>query len=84
VSADGTEIVSAHMMQGSSLICDKSSLESLNFDEAVLLDNFYLSVITRSSSSSVLLIAYRLARVWRILAAWADSGRAMASALFVP
>src|SRR5260370_38747571 len=34
------------MMLGASLIFDKSSLESLNLDEAVLLDNFYSSVIT--------------------------------------
>jgi hypothetical protein len=34
------------MSQGPSLIFDKSSLESLNLDEAVLLDNFYRSVIT--------------------------------------
>jgi hypothetical protein len=34
------------MPQGPSLIFDKSSLESLNIDEAVLLDNFYLSNIT--------------------------------------
>ena len=34
------------MPGGPSLIFDKSSLESLNLDEAVLLDNFYSSVIT--------------------------------------
>jgi hypothetical protein len=34
------------MAQGPILIFDKSSLESLNLDEAVLLDNFYLSNIT--------------------------------------
>jgi hypothetical protein len=34
------------MPQGPSLIFDKSSLESLNLDEAVLLDNFYRSNIT--------------------------------------
>jgi hypothetical protein len=34
------------MPQGPSLIFDKSSLESLNLDEAVLMDNFYLSTIT--------------------------------------
>jgi hypothetical protein len=34
------------MAQGPSLIFDKSSLESLNLDEAVLLDNFYRSNIT--------------------------------------
>jgi len=34
------------MAQGPSLIFDKSSLESLNLDEAVLLENFYSSVIT--------------------------------------
>lgn len=34
------------MAQGPSLIFDKSSLESLNLDEAVLMDNFYLSTIT--------------------------------------
>jgi hypothetical protein len=34
------------MPQGSILIFDKSSLESLNLDEAVLLDNFYTSNIT--------------------------------------
>ena len=34
------------MAQGPYLIFDKSSLESLNFDEAVMLDNFYSSVIT--------------------------------------
>lgn len=33
-------------MRGPYLIFDKSSLESLNFDEAVMLDNFYSSVIT--------------------------------------
>jgi len=35
-----------HMPQGPSLIFDKSSLESLNLDEAVLMDNFYMSTIT--------------------------------------
>jgi hypothetical protein len=34
------------MAQGPSLIFDKSSLESLNLDEAVLMDNFYLSTMT--------------------------------------
>src|ERR1700720_3704208 len=34
------------MAQGPSLIFDKSSLESLNFDEAVLMDNFYMSTMT--------------------------------------
>src|SRR5438876_8443234 len=34
------------MAQGPILIFDKSSLESLNLDEAVLLDNFYVSNIT--------------------------------------
>jgi hypothetical protein len=34
------------MPQGPSLVFDKSSLESLNLDEAVLLDNFYMSTIT--------------------------------------
>jgi hypothetical protein len=34
------------MAQGPILIFDKSSLESLNLDEAVLLDNFYLSNVT--------------------------------------
>jgi hypothetical protein len=34
------------MPQGPSLIFDKSSLESLNLDEAVLMDNFYMSTIT--------------------------------------
>jgi len=34
------------MPQGPSLIFDKSSLESLNLDEAALLDNFYMSTIT--------------------------------------
>jgi hypothetical protein len=34
------------MPQGPSLIFDKSSLESLNLDEATLLDNFYRSSIT--------------------------------------
>jgi len=34
------------MPQGPILIFDKSSLESLNLDEAVLLDNFYVSNIT--------------------------------------
>src|SRR5271169_3071407 len=34
------------MPAGPSLIFDKSALESLNIDEAVLLDNFYLSNIT--------------------------------------
>jgi len=34
------------MSLGPSLIFDKSSLESLNLDEAVLLDNFYRSIIT--------------------------------------
>lgn len=33
-------------MRGPYLIFDKSSLESLNFDEAVMLDNFFSSVIT--------------------------------------
>jgi hypothetical protein len=33
-------------MTGPALIFDKSALESLNIDEAVLLDNFYLTVIT--------------------------------------
>jgi hypothetical protein len=33
-------------MHGPSLIFDKSSLESLNLDEAVLMDNFYMSTIT--------------------------------------
>ena len=31
---------------GPSLIFDKSSLESLNLDEAVMMDNFYMSTIT--------------------------------------
>ena len=34
------------MAQGPSLIFDKSSLESLNLDEAVMMDNFYMSAIT--------------------------------------
>src|SRR5262245_38770695 len=34
------------MPHGPSLIFDKSSLESLNLDEAVLMDNFYMSTIT--------------------------------------
>jgi hypothetical protein len=34
------------MPLGPSLIFDKSSLESLNLDEAVLMDNFYMSTIT--------------------------------------
>jgi hypothetical protein len=34
------------MSQGPSLILDKSSLESLNLDEALLMDNFYRSTIT--------------------------------------
>jgi hypothetical protein len=34
------------MSLGPSLIFDKSSLESLNLDEAVLMDNFYMSTIT--------------------------------------
>src|SRR5208282_2488553 len=34
------------MSQGPSLIFDKSTLESLNLDEAVLMDNFYMSTIT--------------------------------------
>jgi hypothetical protein len=34
------------MPHGPSLIFDKSSLESLNLDTAVLLDNFYRSTIT--------------------------------------
>jgi hypothetical protein len=34
------------MAQGPVLIFDKSSLESLSLDEAVLLDNFYRSNIT--------------------------------------
>jgi hypothetical protein len=34
------------MGDGPSLIFDKSSLESLNLDEAVLMDNFYMSNIT--------------------------------------
>ena len=33
-------------MRGPFLLFDKSSLESLNFDEAVMLDNFFASVIT--------------------------------------
>lgn len=33
-------------MQGPSLIFDKSSLESLNLDEAVMMDNFYMSTVT--------------------------------------
>src|SRR6266849_2318223 len=34
------------MPQGPFLIFDKSSLESLNLDEAIMLDNFYMSNIT--------------------------------------
>ena len=34
------------MAHGPFLIFDKSSLESLNLDEAVFLDNFYMSNIT--------------------------------------
>jgi hypothetical protein len=34
------------MAQGPSLIFDKSSLESLNLDKAVLMNNFYMSTIT--------------------------------------
>lgn len=34
------------MAQGPSLIFDKSSLESLNLDEAMMMDNFYMSTIT--------------------------------------
>src|SRR5579862_1495551 len=34
------------MPMGPFLIFDKSSLESLNLDEAVMLDNFYMSNIT--------------------------------------
>src|ERR1700724_966300 len=34
------------MSLGAVLIFDKSSLESLNLDEAVMLDNFYMSNIT--------------------------------------
>ena len=34
------------MALGPSLIFDKSSLESLNLDEAALMDNFYLLTIT--------------------------------------
>ena len=34
------------MAQGPSLIFDKSSLESFNLDEAVLMDNFYMSTMT--------------------------------------
>jgi hypothetical protein len=34
------------MPKGPIIIFDKSSLESLNLDEAVLLDNFYMSNIT--------------------------------------
>jgi len=34
------------MPMGPSLIFDKSSLESLNLDEAVMMDNFYMSAIT--------------------------------------
>jgi hypothetical protein len=34
------------MSLGPSLIFDKSSLESLNIDEAVMMDNFYMSTIT--------------------------------------
>jgi hypothetical protein len=37
---------SSSMASGPVLIFDKSSLESLNLDEAVLLDNFYRSNIT--------------------------------------
>ncbi len=38
MNAKSTEVVPAHIMQGASLTFDKSSLESLNLDEAVLLD----------------------------------------------
>ena len=38
MNANSTEVVPAHIMQGPSLIFDKSSPESLNLDEAVLLD----------------------------------------------
>ena len=34
------------MAQGPSLIFDKSTLESLNFDEAVMMDNFYMSTMS--------------------------------------
>ena len=34
------------MSEGPSLIFDKSSLESLNLDEAVMMDTFYMSTIT--------------------------------------
>src|ERR1041385_407933 len=34
------------MAHGPSLIFDKSTLESLNLDEAVMMDNFYMSTIT--------------------------------------
>jgi len=34
------------MSMGPSLIFDKSALESLNIDEAVMMDNFYMSTIT--------------------------------------
>jgi hypothetical protein len=47
------------MALGPSLIFDKSSLESLNLDEAVLMDNFYMSTMTRYSSSNALLISKR-------------------------
>jgi hypothetical protein len=33
-------------MQGPSPIFDKSSIESFNLDEAVLMDHFYMSTIT--------------------------------------
>ena len=44
LTAEGSSLLS--MAQGPILIFDKSSLESLNLDEAVLLDNFYRSNIT--------------------------------------
>jgi hypothetical protein len=39
-------ITSFIMPMGPSLIFDKSSLESLNIDEAAMMDNFYMSTIT--------------------------------------
>ena len=45
------------MPAGPSLIFDKSALESLNLDEAVLLDNFYMSNINLCFSSNALPIS---------------------------
>jgi hypothetical protein len=47
------------MPLGPFLIFDKSSLESLNLDEAVMLDNFYMSNITPRFSWNALPISKR-------------------------